>query len=85
MNCKRNISNSYFCQQNWDNFYFIYRFAQMAKGLLAFGILVSHALVCYVPINIMWNEYVKNKLGVDTKKIVWEFGLRTILVLVSCM
>lgn len=59
--------------------------AQLAKGIMAFGIFVSHGLACYVAIDITWNEYIKDKLGVDKKKIVWEFVVRTLLVFVTCM
>lgn len=52
---------------------------------MAFGIFVSHGLCCYVAIDITWNEYVKTKLGVDTKKIYWELTTRTVLVLATCM
>lgn len=58
--------------------------AQLAKGIMAFGIFVSHGLACYVAIDITWNDYIKNKLGVDSKKIVWEFVVRTLLVLATC-
>lgn len=59
--------------------------AQLAKGIMAFGIFVSHSLACYVAIDITWNDYIKDKLGVDKKKIVWEFVVRTLLVLATCM
>lgn len=63
---------------------FFHRMAQLAKGIMAFGIFVSHGLACYVAIDITWNEYVKNKLGIDTKTIVWELAVRTLLVLATC-
>lgn len=58
--------------------------AQLAKGIMAFGIFVSHGLACYVAFDITWNGYVKKRLGVDRKKIVWELVVRTILVLATC-
>lgn len=60
------------------------RLAQLAKGLLAFGIFITHGLACYVAIDITWNEYIEKKLGNSRRKLLWEYVVRTLLVIVTC-
>ena len=51
--------------------------------MLAFAIFITHGLACYVAIDITWNDYVARKLGPQRRKIVWEYFVRTMLVLVT--
>lgn len=60
------------------------RLAQLAKGMLAFGIYITHGLACYVAIDITWNDYVVKKIGNTPRKLLWEYVVRTLLVLVTC-
>lgn len=56
----------------------------MVKGMLAFGIFITHGLACYVAIDITWNDYVTKRLGDSPNKLLWEYVVRTLLVLVTC-
>lgn len=62
----------------------IFRPAQLAKGMLALAIFISHGLNCYVAINITWTEYLEKRLSKDSPKILWEYAVRTLLVLLTC-
>lgn len=52
--------------------------------MLAFGVFITHALACYVAIDLTWNNYVVSKLPNDKNKLLWEYVLRTGLVFVTC-
>lgn len=60
------------------------RAAQLAKGMLAFGIFITHGLACYVAIDITWTDYVEKRVGNSPRKLLWEYAVRTLLVLVTC-
>lgn len=62
----------------------ICRPAQLAKGMLALGIFITHGLACYVAIDITWNDYIGKKFGNSPRKLIWEYVVRTLLVLVTC-
>lgn len=57
--------------------------AQCVKGMLAFAIYITHGLACYVAIDITWNEYLLKHIGETTRKTLWEYVVRTLLVLVT--
>ena len=55
--------------------------------LLASSIFLSHALQCYVIIDILWNYYIFPKIdGKVPKKwmFFWEYVVRTSIVLFTC-
>ncbi|XP_075229301.1 proton-coupled amino acid transporter-like protein acs isoform X2 [Lycorma delicatula] len=55
--------------------------AQSVKIIFAIAIFITYALQCYVPIEIIWNTYMKKRL---TKNfLLWEYILRTVTVLVT--
>lgn len=58
--------------------------AQSVKGMLAFAIFITHGLACYVAIDITWTDYVVQRVGSSTRKVFWEYAVRTGLVLVTC-
>lgn len=58
--------------------------AKVVQILLALAIYVTHALQCYVAVDIVWNEYISRKVRKDSRKIFWEYVVRTLLVLVTC-
>lgn len=58
--------------------------AQCVKGMLAFAIFITHGLACYVAIDITWTDYVVQRIGSSTRKVFWEYAVRTGLVLVTC-
>lgn len=57
--------------------------AQCVKGMLAFAIFITHGLACYVAIDITWNHYIQKRIGPTSKKVFWEYVVRTLLVLVT--
>lgn len=60
----------------------IYSKAQAVQGMLAFAIFVTHALACYVAIDIAWNEYLVKRF--TNNNSFWEYTTRTLLVFVTC-
>lgn len=56
----------------------------MVKAMLAFGIFITHGLACYVAIDITWNDYVTKRIGDHPNKLLWEYVVRTLLVLSTC-
>lgn len=54
------------------------------KLLLAFAIFITHALQCYVAVDIVWNEYVVPKMEKDERKVFYEYLCRTLLVVGTC-
>lgn len=63
---------------------FQYRLASVVQCLLAFAIFITHGLACYVAIDILWNEYIGVRLLNSNHRLLWEYILRTLIVLVTC-
>lgn len=61
-----------------------YRLAQVAKGMIALGVFGSHAIYCYVAIDIAWNQYLSKRLENSKRKLLWEYVLRTGIVFLTC-
>ncbi|XP_039763395.1 proton-coupled amino acid transporter-like protein CG1139 [Pararge aegeria] len=57
--------------------------ASVVQCLLAFAIFITHGLACYVAIDILWNEYVGVRLLNNNHRFIWEYLLRTVIVLVT--
>ncbi|XP_037034964.1 proton-coupled amino acid transporter-like protein CG1139 [Bradysia coprophila] len=57
--------------------------AQCVKGMLAFAIYITHGLACYVAIDITWTDYLVKRFGSSSKKLFYEYVVRTILVLIT--
>lgn len=56
----------------------------MVQILLAFAIFITHGLAGYVAIDILWNEYIGVRLLNSNHRILWEYLLRTAIVLCTC-
>lgn len=57
--------------------------AQSVKLAFAVAIFISYALQCYVPVEIIWNQYLKNHLEDSKNKLLVEYVLRTVLVILT--
>ncbi|XP_012272846.1 proton-coupled amino acid transporter-like protein CG1139 [Orussus abietinus] len=57
--------------------------AKVVQILLALAIYVTHALQCYVAVDICWNDYLGHKFKSNSHKLFWEYFVRTCLVLVT--
>ncbi|XP_024938203.1 proton-coupled amino acid transporter-like protein CG1139 [Cephus cinctus] len=57
--------------------------AKVVQILLALAIYVTHALQNYVAVDISWNDYVGPMFEKNPRKIVWEYVMRTFLVLLT--
>lgn len=57
--------------------------AKIAQILLAISIFFTHALQCYVAIDISWNEYIFPRMSKVRRTVIWEYVLRTSIVLVT--
>ena len=54
--------------------------------MFAIAIFITYALQCYVPLEIVWSTYVKDRLVNDSKrkKLLVEYVLRTCTVMGTC-
>ncbi|KAJ9585747.1 hypothetical protein L9F63_002442, partial [Diploptera punctata] len=59
------------------------KLAQSVKVMFAIAIFITYALQCYVPLEIIWNTYMKDRLEHTTnkKKVVVEYVMRTGIVI----
>ncbi|XP_063837582.1 proton-coupled amino acid transporter-like protein CG1139 [Ostrinia nubilalis] len=57
--------------------------ASVVQCLLAFAIYITHGLACYVAIDILWNEYLGCRLLNSKHRGIWEYLLRTVVVLIT--
>ncbi|KAM3968643.1 proton-coupled amino acid transporter-like protein acs [Aphomia sociella] len=57
--------------------------ASVVQCLLAFAIFITHGLACYVAIDILWNEYIGSRLLNNKHRLIWEYVLRTVIVLIT--
>lgn len=57
--------------------------AQAIKILYSIAIYISYGLQGYVPVQIMWNDYIVKRLENSNKKLMWEYVLRLICVIVT--
>ncbi|KAF2878965.1 hypothetical protein ILUMI_27204 [Ignelater luminosus] len=57
--------------------------AQVVKVSLALAIFITYGLQCYVAVDITWNGYLGPKLEKNSKKVLWEYVTRTVLVLIT--
>ncbi|XP_031630763.1 proton-coupled amino acid transporter-like protein CG1139 [Contarinia nasturtii] len=57
--------------------------ANLVKGMLTFGIFITHGVACYVAIDLIWNKYVVCRISSDRNVLVWEYVVRTAVVLVT--
>jgi proton-coupled amino acid transporter len=54
--------------------------------MFAIAIFITYALQCYVPLEIVWNTYIKDRLvdSSNRKKLVVEYVMRTCMVIGTC-
>lgn len=57
--------------------------AQSVKIMLAIAIFVTHALQCYVAVDIAWNHYLLPVVEKRNHKLLMEYLVRTSLVLIT--
>ncbi|KAM0733201.1 Proton-coupled amino acid transporter-like protein [Formica fusca] len=51
--------------------------------LLAIAIFFTHPIQCYVAIDISWNEYISPLLEKYRYKLLWEYVVRTVIILIT--
>ncbi|XP_012531464.2 proton-coupled amino acid transporter-like protein CG1139 [Monomorium pharaonis] len=51
--------------------------------LLAVAIFFTHPIQCYVAIDIVWNEYISHYMEKFRFKLLWEYVVRTLIVLIT--
>lgn len=57
--------------------------AKAVQILLAIAIYFTHPIQCYVAIDIVWNEYIAPRMEKNSHKLIWEYVVRTALVLLT--
>lgn len=60
------------------------KLAQSVQILLAIAIFFTHPIQCYVAIDIAWNEYISSAINKYRFKMLWEYVVRTIIILLTC-
>lgn len=58
--------------------------AKAVQVLLSLAIFLTHPIQCYVAIDIVWNEYLAPNMEKNSHKLLWEYVVRTALVLLTC-
>lgn len=61
-----------------------FRLALLTKALIAVSVFATHALSCFVAIDIIWSEYVSKRVENSTRKVLLEYVLRTVVVFITC-
>lgn len=61
-----------------------FRLAQSVKLIFAVAIFITYALQCYVPVEIVWNQYLKKHMEDSKSKLLVEYILRTVIVIITC-
>jgi proton-coupled amino acid transporter len=59
------------------------KLAQSVKIMFAVAIFITYALQCYVPLEIVWSTYIKDRMANDSarKKLLVEYIMRTCTVI----
>ncbi|XP_043286120.1 proton-coupled amino acid transporter-like protein CG1139 [Venturia canescens] len=57
--------------------------AKVVQLLLALSIYFTHALQCYVAVDIVWNDYLCSKVKKESRKMIYEYIVRTAIVVVT--
>ncbi|XP_077301655.1 proton-coupled amino acid transporter-like protein acs [Arctopsyche grandis] len=57
--------------------------SQVVKVIFAIAIFISYGLQCYVPVELIWNTYIKKRVEGSEYKLVYEYILRVALVLAT--
>lgn len=63
---------------------FINRAAKAVKILYALAVFVSYSLQGYVPFEILWYSYIRNRIENSKKLMMYEYILRFGIVIVTC-
>ncbi|XP_044734321.1 proton-coupled amino acid transporter-like protein CG1139 [Chrysoperla carnea] len=57
--------------------------AQSVMAMFAVAIYISYGLQAYVPVYILWTTYLEKYLENSNRKVLWEYGLRVLTVIVT--
>lgn len=60
------------------------RLGQVVRITLAAAIYITHGLQGYVALDITWNGYLKKRTDKNSRPLLWEYLLRTGLVIFTC-
>lgn len=60
------------------------RLSQITKVIFAFAIFISYALQCFVPVNIIWENYVSDKIKTSPKSSSYQLLLRVVITIITC-
>ncbi|CAO1305140.1 unnamed protein product [Diamesa hyperborea] len=57
--------------------------SQITKVIFAFAIFISYALQCFVPVNIIWENYVSDKIKTSPKSSSYQLLLRVVITIIT--
>lgn len=52
--------------------------------MFAVAIFISYGLQAFVPVSIIWDTYIEKRLADSEHKLLWEYVLRVLTVIVTC-
>ncbi|XKL65978.1 hypothetical protein PGB90_009398 [Kerria lacca] len=59
--------------------------ARLVKLIFAFAIYITYALQCYVPVDIIWMFYLKERFTKRENTLLIQYGLRIICVIITIL
>lgn len=48
------------------------------------GVFATHAIACFVAVDIAWTEYIYKRIENSNRKVFWEYAVRTAVVFITC-
>lgn len=61
--------------------FFHFSTAKVVQGIFTLATFISYGLQCYVPVEIIWGNYLSKRFNGQLK---WEFAVRITIVLITC-
>lgn len=52
--------------------------------MIALGVVATHAVACYVAIDIAWTQYIHKHIEKSPRKLFYMYALRTSVVFLTC-
>lgn len=52
--------------------------------MIALGVFTTHAIACFVAVELAWTEYIYKRIENSNRKVFWEYAVRTVVVFITC-
>lgn len=67
-----------------ENYSFNFRIAKVIQGFFTVATFISYGLQCFVPVDIIWGNYLSKLFGKSRNILLWEYVVRIVIVLITC-